>query len=277
MSRRAAGPGSESGRMKNPPKPMKLRDKTMSRRVAGPGSESGSPKFVRLSRSLSIKTMEDRLLEVTRSNFKSLAEPKKLRDMKKMAVKDSPTQLKNENVVREGMAQLQLNEENTTTPKPEERKMHSAVVFTRPFKFTIPCKVCGVVGHLNDSCPYMTRVPNNVTEVGKGYEIVTFRGERHAVRMVLSPPDLADAQDWDAAALFLSFACLIDIAVSSLCSVGLCFAGNQGEIGLKLEGVASGSTHGSVVNLVVIQSDPSATRDSMGRVLLTSDMEHYTG
>ncbi|KAB2594765.1 hypothetical protein D8674_030215 [Pyrus ussuriensis x Pyrus communis] len=79
-------------------------------------------------------------------------------DMKKTAVKDSPTQLKHENVVQEGMAQLQLNEENTTTPKPEERKMHSAVVFTRPFKFTIPCKVCGVVGHLNDSCPYMTLV-----------------------------------------------------------------------------------------------------------------------
>ncbi|KAB2594766.1 hypothetical protein D8674_030216 [Pyrus ussuriensis x Pyrus communis] len=77
--------------------------------------------------------------------------------------------------------------------------MHSAVVFTRPIKFTIPCKVCGVVGHLNDDCPYMIRVPNNVTEVGKGYEIVTFRGKRHAESMVLSPPDLADAQDWDAA------------------------------------------------------------------------------
>ncbi|XP_048442320.1 uncharacterized protein LOC103957589 isoform X2 [Pyrus x bretschneideri] len=142
----------------------------MSRRVAGPGSESGSPKFARL--------------EVTRSNFKSVAGPKKLRDMKKTAVKDSPTQLKNENVVQEGMAQLQLNEENTTTPKPEERKMHRAVVFTRPIKFTIPCKVCGVVGHLNDDCPYMIRVPNNVTEVGKGYEIVTFRGKRHAESMV---------------------------------------------------------------------------------------------
>ncbi|TQE12977.1 hypothetical protein C1H46_001352 [Malus baccata] len=82
------------------------------------------------------------------------------------------------------MAQLQLNEKNTTTPKPEERKTRSAVVFTRPFKFTIPCKVCGVVGHLNDDCPYMKRVPNNVTEVGKGYEIVTFRGEKHAVRML---------------------------------------------------------------------------------------------
>ncbi|TQE02692.1 hypothetical protein C1H46_011665 [Malus baccata] len=35
-------------------------------------------------------------------------------------------------------------------------------------------------------------------------------------------------------------------------------AGNKDETGLKLEGVASGSTHGSVVNLVVIQSDASA-------------------
>lgn len=58
--------------------------------------------------------MGDRRLEVTRSNFKSLAGPKKLRDMNQMAVKDSPTQLKNENVVQEGMAQLQVNEENTS-------------------------------------------------------------------------------------------------------------------------------------------------------------------
>ncbi|XP_070664477.1 uncharacterized protein [Malus domestica] len=35
-------------------------------------------------------------------------------------------------------------------------------------------------------------------------------------------------------------------------------AGNKGETGLKLEGEASGTTHGSVVNLVVIQSDASA-------------------
>ena len=34
-------------------------------------------------------------------------------------------------------------------------------------------------------------------------------------------------------------------------------ASNQGEVGLKLEGVASSSTHRSVVNLVVIQSDVS--------------------
>ena len=53
--------------------------------------------------------------------------------------------------------------------------------------------------------------------------------------------------------------------------------GNQGEIGLKSEGVVSGSTHGSVINPVVIQSDASATPGSMGRVLLASDMEHHTG
>ncbi|RXH94027.1 hypothetical protein DVH24_016094 [Malus domestica] len=54
-------------------------------------------------------------------NFRVLTEPEAselpkclMLDMNKMAVKDSPTQLKNENVVQEGMAQLQVNEENTS-------------------------------------------------------------------------------------------------------------------------------------------------------------------
>nr|XP_028960922.1 uncharacterized protein LOC114825945 [Malus domestica] len=101
----------------------------------------------------------------------------KLRDMKKTGV--NPTQLKKEKVVEEAMAQLELNK-NTTTPNSQPH-----VKFARPFKFTVPSEVCGVVGHYNDRCPYIkVGLPDNVTEAPKGYEIVTFRGGKRAVRIM---------------------------------------------------------------------------------------------
>ncbi|CAN6567266.1 unnamed protein product [Malus baccata var. baccata] len=122
--------------------------------VAGPGSES--------------------------ERGKNPAKPMKLRDMKKTGVKDSRTQHKKEKVVEEAMAQLQLDEENTTTPKSQP-----LVKFGGPFKFTVPCEVCGVVGHYNDRCPYIeVGLPDNVTEAPKGYEIVNLRGGKRAVRIM---------------------------------------------------------------------------------------------
>ncbi|RXH94028.1 hypothetical protein DVH24_016095 [Malus domestica] len=77
------------------------------------------------------------------------------------------------------MAQLELNK-NTTTPNSQPH-----VKFARPFKFTVPSEVCGVVGHYNDRCPYIkVGLPDNVTEAPKGYEIVTFRGGKRAVRIM---------------------------------------------------------------------------------------------
>ncbi|KAB2627511.1 hypothetical protein D8674_021129 [Pyrus ussuriensis x Pyrus communis] len=98
-----------------------------------------------------------------------------------------PSQLKNEKAVEENLAKLQLDEGNTTTPKskPEEKKMSRAFTAEKPFRFQFkhPCEVCNVFGHWSDLCPYLKRIPDNVTEVGKGYIILDGRGLRYADMM----------------------------------------------------------------------------------------------
>ncbi|CAN6696939.1 unnamed protein product [Malus baccata var. baccata] len=89
-----------------------------------------------------------------------------------------PTQLKNQKAVEKNLAKVQLDKENTTTPKPKPEKRKSRM--GRTFLFTDPCRICNVFGHWTDLCPYLKFVPYNVTKVGKGYEIHDGRHGRYA-------------------------------------------------------------------------------------------------
>nr|XP_028952606.1 uncharacterized protein LOC114822431 isoform X1 [Malus domestica] len=89
-----------------------------------------------------------------------------------------PTQLKNQKAVEKNLAKVQLDKENSTTPKPKPEKRKSRM--GRTFLFTDPCRICNVFGHWTDLCPYLKFVPYNVTKVGKGYEIHDGRHGRYA-------------------------------------------------------------------------------------------------
>ena len=105
-------------------------------------------------------------------------------DKKKKSVKGTPTQLKIEKAVEGNLAKLRLDEENTTTstPKPEEKNTNWAVIAEKPFQFPFrhPCELCNVFGHWHHFCPYLECIPDNVTQVPKGYEICYERGVRYA-------------------------------------------------------------------------------------------------
>ncbi|CAN6697006.1 unnamed protein product [Malus baccata var. baccata] len=142
----------------------KARAKAKSKSLAGPGSGSGQEK---------IQGQRTKLGGEIRTPPSSLDGPS--------------SQLKNEKAVEENLAKVQLDEENTTTPKskPEEKKMSRAFTAEKPFRFQFkhPCEVCNVFGHWSDKCPYLKRIPDNVTEVGKGYRILDGRGLRYADMM----------------------------------------------------------------------------------------------
>ncbi|CAN6720139.1 unnamed protein product [Malus baccata var. baccata] len=90
---------------------------------------------------------------------------------KRPAVKDSPTtHLKKEMAVADSLAQLHLEEKNTSSAFYKEDKIPNFIVEPRIVsKMPSRCPICTKFGHAPEQCPWRRRL--GVTQVGKGYEI----------------------------------------------------------------------------------------------------------